>query len=270
MREVVLKLPRRAVEDVLDRLLPIVPGGVREHVGRRQVELRMRGDDVPPLAEISAAAGRWTHALSEHQVSDDWRERRVADYEADVIGGRVVVRPEWAPVTAPGTGLIDIVVGEDAAFGGGGHPTTRTCLQWLLELDRSGAFADLGCGTGVLAILAARLGWRPVCALDVEPGSVESARANAERNGVAVECTIGDLMTEPPPPADAFAANVPPSVHEAIAANLGDRPPRAALLSGFGPSDAAAVIAAYQAAALPRVRRRETVSGWVVVVLGRD
>src|SRR5437763_10953181 len=97
MREVVVRVPRIAVEDVLDRLLPIVPGGVREVPAGRQVELKMRGDQVPALAEIAAAVGGWPHKLSEREVPDDWRERRLAGYEPDVIGGRLVVRPEWAP-----------------------------------------------------------------------------------------------------------------------------------------------------------------------------
>src|SRR5438552_17568957 len=78
MREVVLTIPRLAVEDILDRLLPIVPGGVREHPAGRHLELRMRGPEVPELAEIERAVGRWPHRLAEHEVADDWRERRLA------------------------------------------------------------------------------------------------------------------------------------------------------------------------------------------------
>src|SRR5207244_4324220 len=108
MREAVLKIPPLAVEDVLDRLLPIVPGGVRERRAGQHLELRMRGPEVPELAEIESVVGRWPHKLAEHEVADDWRERRLAEYEPDVIGGRLVVRPDWAP--APEPGLIDIVL----------------------------------------------------------------------------------------------------------------------------------------------------------------
>jgi ribosomal protein L11 methyltransferase len=263
MREVVLRVPRHAVEDVLDRLLLLVPGGVREAHSGRHAELRMRGDKVPALEQVAAAAGRWPHELTEGEVSDDWRQRRLADYEPDVIGGRLVVRPEWAPPAAEG--LIDVVLGEGAAFGGGTHPTTRTCLELLLGLEPRGAFVDLGCGTGVLAILAARLGWAPAIAVDIQPTSVEAAAENARRNGVVVEVAIADLAAQPPPHADGLAANVPAAVHQRIA----DAAPQLALISGFGPDEADGVIRLYESAGLCE-RRRETVGGWVVSVLERD
>jgi ribosomal protein L11 methyltransferase len=271
MREVVLRIPRLAVEDVLDRLLLIVPGGVREARAGGHVELRMRGPDVPPAEEIGQAVGRWPHTLSEREVPDDWRERRLADYVPDVIGGRVVVRPEWAPVAsrADGKELIEIVLGASAAFGGGTHPTTRTCIEWLLDLRAAGSFADLGCGTGVLAILAARLGWAPVVAVDVQLESVAAAGANAALNGVAVEVAQADLATEAPPRPDGFAANVPAPLHEIVAAGLAEPLPRAGLVSGFGPEDARVVLEAYARRGL--VARRQTEQlGWVVAVVERD
>jgi ribosomal protein L11 methyltransferase len=267
MREIRLRVRRVAVEDVLDRLLLIVPGGVREQPDGDAVDLVMRDPGLPPLSEIAATAGRWRLALEEREVPDDWRERRLLDYEADPIGGRLIVRPSWAP--APPAGMIDIVVHESAAFGGGTHPTTRTCLEWLLGLTPRGAFADLGCGTGVLAILAARLGWAPVVAVDVEPDSVEAARENARRNQAAVDVRAIDLTAEPPPPADGFAANVPASLHTAVAAEWSAPPPQIGVLSGFGPSEAAEVIEAYAALGLLERRRSER-RGWSVVLVGSD
>jgi hypothetical protein len=80
MREVVLSVPASALEDVLDRLLPIVPGGVREQpLGVHNLQLRMRGDAVPALAVLSGALGPLPHQIREHEVSDDWRERRLAE-----------------------------------------------------------------------------------------------------------------------------------------------------------------------------------------------
>ena len=267
MREVVLLVPRLSVEDVLDRLLPIVPGGVREVPVGGQVELRMRGEDVPALSVLARAAGRWPYKLAEHEVSDDWRQRRVADYRADVIGDRLVVRPEWAP--PPRAGLIEIVLGESSAFGGGTHPTTHTLLELLLELTPRGSFADLGCGTGVLAIVAARLGWGPVSAVDVQPGSVESARENARRNDVEIDAQVMDLSVQPPPTVDGFAANVPAELHAIVAAGLGEPVPRVGLISGFGTDEAAAVVEGYAALGLAE-RRRVDAHGWVIVVLKRD
>ncbi|HEV7176531.1 MAG TPA: hypothetical protein VGN29_13615, partial [Solirubrobacteraceae bacterium] len=93
MREVVLHVRASALEDVLDRLLPIVAGGVRERpLSQDHLELRMRGENVPALAQLTSALGPLQHQIREHEVSDDWRERRLAEYSSDVIGGRIVVR----------------------------------------------------------------------------------------------------------------------------------------------------------------------------------
>jgi ribosomal protein L11 methyltransferase len=274
MREVVLRIPRLAVEDVLDRLLLIVPGGVRESRAGGHVELRMRGAEVPRAEDIAKAVGRWPHTLSEREEADDWRERRLADYVPEVIGGRVVVRADWAPSTAAktaqGGNSIEIVVrAAGAAFGSGTHPTTRTCLEWLLDLPVCGSFGDLGCGTGVLAILAATLGWRPVVAVDLQPDSVVAARANAGLNGVDVEVAQADLASQAPPRVDGFAANVPAPLHGLVAARLADPPPRTGLISGFGPEEAAGVLEAYARRGLIARRHTEHL-GWVVAVLERD
>ncbi len=267
MREIVLRVPARAVEDVLDRLLPIIPAGVREVRSGRHVELRMRGAELPSRDEIARAAGRSPHRMWEHEVSDDWRQRRVDDYQPELIAGRLHVRPVWAP-SAPGA-EIEIVLAEAPAFGGGTHPTTRTCLELLLSLEPRGSFADLGCGTGVLAILAAKLGFAPVSAIDVNPQTVEAAAANARLNHAAVEASVGDLSLQSPPRADVIAANVPAALHAQIADGLPDGVPHIALLSGFELEAASAVAAGYVQLGLRQDRRIDT-GGWSVVVLERD
>ena len=267
MREVVLRVPAAALEDVLDRLLPIVPGGVRERpVSVHDLELRMRGDRVPALAVLISALGPLRHEIREHDVSDDWRERRLAEYSSDVIGDRIVVRPPWAP--SPDPGLIDVVLAESSAFGSGMHPTTRACLELLLELEPGGSFADLGCGSGVLAIVAARLGWGPIVAVDVQPLSVQTARENAERNGAEIEIDVADLLLVPAPTADGFAANVPAAVHASVVSGWGSAAPDVGLISGFGEGEADAVIDGYERRGL-RERRRLAREGWVVAEVRR-
>jgi len=267
MREIVLIVPRIAVEDVLDRLLPIAPGGVREVPAGRHVELRLRGDRIPERAALVQAAGRWPHKLAEREIPDDWRARRLADYRAEPIAGRLLVRPEWAP-PAP-SGMLELVLGESSAFGAGTHPTTRRCLEWLLELPVLGAFADLGCGTGVIALLAGSLGWRPVWAVDIDEDSVAAARANAERNGGQINAVVGDLSLTPPPGCDGFAANVPAALHAGLADGWGMPSPKLGLISGFGPQDASRVLGAYARAGLHEHRRID-LHGWTIAELRRD
>jgi ribosomal protein L11 methyltransferase len=244
----------------------MLPGGVREIPRGRHVELRMRGDDLPALADLVRITGRRRSQFSEREVPDDWLARRRADYEPDLIGRRLVVAPDWAPRSAA---EIELVLTEGAAFGGGTHPTTRTCLEVLLGLTPAGTFADLGCGTGVLGILAARLGWDPVLAVDINPGSVETARANASANGVTLDARVLDLEADPPPVTDALAANIAPSVHDRIAAALPEPAPRVGLMSGFHSSEADRVAEAYGPRGLG-VRRRFDVDGWSILLLGRD
>jgi ribosomal protein L11 methyltransferase len=267
MREVVLRLPVGAVEDVLDRLLSVVPGGVRETPRGRLVELTMRGGSVPSLPDIQRAVGRWPHKLTEREAPDDWRERRLADYEPDVIADRLVVRPEWAPPPRE-RGLVDVVLSESSAFGLGAHPTTRTCLELLAELAPRGSFADLGCGTGVLAVAASKLGWGQVAAVDVAPEAVQATRANACANAVEVAARVLDLSAAPAPEADGFAANVPAWLHLRVGAMLPDRAPSVALLSGFLPEEAPTVVEGYEQRGL-RVQKQVDAAGWAVCLLER-
>jgi ribosomal protein L11 methyltransferase len=154
------------------------------------------------------------------------------------------------------------------AFGVGTHPTTRACLQALCALEPAGAFADLGCGSGVLAIAAARLGWSPVAAIDHEPHAVAATRANAARNGVAVDVRRGDLAATPAPRAAAIAANVPLDLHVVIAARMADAP-AALIASGVLAEHADEAARAYAGAGLHEVQRTVD-SGWAVLVLRRD
>ena len=104
-------------------------------------------------------------------------------------------------------GAIPVVVDPGQAFGTGAHPTTRLCLELLLEQPAS-AVLDLGCGSGVLAIAAAKLGMGPVVAVDHDAAAVEAARANARRNGVELDVRQGDVRSEELPGADLGLANL--------------------------------------------------------------
>ena len=99
-----------------------------------------------------------------------------------------------------------MVVDPGRAFGTGAHATTRLCLELVQSAPR-GSLVDVGCGSGVIAIAAARLGFEPVLALDVDPAAIEAAEENARRNGVRLDLRLADAL-EALPEADVAVANL--------------------------------------------------------------
>lgn len=117
--------------------------------------------------------------------AEDWAEAWKAHYRPLRIGRRLLIRPQWIDV-GPAPGDIEIALDPGMAFGTGTHPTTQLCLEALERLVAPGHDAlDLGCGSGILAIAAAKLGARRALALDIDPVAVASTRENARANGVA-------------------------------------------------------------------------------------
>jgi ribosomal protein L11 methyltransferase len=152
--------------------------------------------------------------------ADAWR----AHFRPLPVGRRLLVCPPWESAGAPGDRLA-IVIEPGRAFGTGGHASTRGCLELLERLlpSRPGAtVVDVGTGSGILAIAAARLGATDVRALDVDPDAVAAARANAERNGVAdrVRVELGGFEDWAGPPAALALANLLGATHVAHAEHL--------------------------------------------------
>jgi len=265
MRQVALTVRADALEEVLDRLLPLLPQGVHEAppVGDA-IELAVYGPG-PPLAELEAAAADALLGAAEGEAPDDPAERRMRALAARPPVAGVVVRPSAAP--PPEGDVLDVIIdAPGGAFGAGAHPTTAMCLELLMGLEPGGAFADLGCGTGVLAITAALRGWKPVLAVDHEALGVEAARANAERNGVELELVVADVLGLEPPPAPTIAANVPPAVHAHLAAGL-PATVRRVIVSGITDDALEEVIAAYAGL---RTAQSMAGGGWAAALLVRD
>lgn len=130
--------------------------------------------------------------------------------------GRLWVGPPWEE---PDAGAVAIVIDPGGAFGTGAHPTTRLCLELMLELKPT-SFVDLGCGSGVLAIAAAKLGFEPVYALDAEEAAVSAARDNAAANGVVVQAIRADVLQDSLPEVAAAAVNVTSALVEEVAGRL--------------------------------------------------
>ncbi len=208
MIRLAIRVRREHAELVLAELLELAPSGVEEVSGPGDVvEYAVYGapGELPALPDLRAAAGGALVEIRTEEIDDDWAERWRQFHRPLVLDGRLTVRPPWErPATTP----IEVVIDPGRAFGTGAHATTRLCLELLLGLPAGGAFLDLGCGSGVLAITAARLGFDPVLALDNDPASVEAARANAERNGVNVEVQRLDLRTARVPASATVAANL--------------------------------------------------------------
>ncbi|HEV2814471.1 MAG TPA: 50S ribosomal protein L11 methyltransferase, partial [Solirubrobacteraceae bacterium] len=180
MIRLALRVRREDAEVALAELLALVPAGVEEVDLGDRVEYAVYGapGELPDLPDLRAAAGDALVEVTTTEVADDWPERWRA-FHKPVEVGPLRVRPPWAEARDG-----DIVIDPGQAFGTGGHETTRLCLELLLEVQPTGPLVDLGCGSGVLAIAAARLGWSPVLALDFDPLAVAATQTNARANGV--------------------------------------------------------------------------------------
>lgn len=243
MRRIAFRITAPDQEAVLDGLLPLLPAGLHEDDGA----FSSVAGALPGRAALEAAAGAPLDGFVEEEVPADWRARRARFGGGNVIvGDRVSIRSPWDP--APPAGVIDVIVERrGSAFGSGSHPTTQMCIALMLPLEPSGGAADLGCGIGVLAIAAAKLGWSPVVAVDRVPIAIEVAAENVARNGVAVSASVADLATDAVPLAPLLLVNAPPPVQERVADALTPEV-RHVIVSGIVASEAEAVIARYAAA----------------------
>jgi ribosomal protein L11 methyltransferase len=125
-------------------------------------------------------------------------------FHRPMIIDRLWVGPPWEE---PDEGLIPVVVDPGQAFGTGAHPTTQLCLRFLLAHDPV-SLLDLGCGSGVLSIAAAKLGYQPVNALDLDDAAVAATRTNAEANRVELTVARRDVLSDPLPLAHLALANI--------------------------------------------------------------
>jgi ribosomal protein L11 methyltransferase len=286
---------------VLAELLELAPNGVEEERSPEWVEYAIYGapGEVPELGELQAAVGDTEVEVETSSIPDDWADRWSDFHRPIEVAGRIRVRPSWWERAG---GAIDVVIDPGQAFGTGAHATTRLCLELLIELadaarspaspsgavpapaDPSrgrkrplpdgaglGPLADWGTGSGVLAITAAKLGWRPVTGCDRERAALDSARGNARANDVGLEVRRVDVREQAPPSAPTVTANLTAPLLRECARHLGDpaRIPRALICSGMLASEADGVAAAFAPAGLAeRERRRD--GDWSALLLQRD
>ncbi len=270
----------------------LAPNGVEEERGPGYVEYAIYGGEgeLPELGEIDAVVGAGRVEVTSTEIPDDWADRWRDFHKPVLVGDRLWLRPSWEP---PREGAIDLVVDPGQAFGTGAHPTTRLCLELLLELEAAGEaggpLTDLGTGSGVLAIAASKLGWAPVEGYDHEPAAIEAAASNAAANGVQLLLRRANLRETLPSLPPTVVANMTAPILRSVAVQLAsasegqgravrslpavapDSPPltlQTLVLSGLLPVELDEIAAAFGPAGMVESERRRD-GDWAALLLRR-
>jgi ribosomal protein L11 methyltransferase len=268
-----VRVRREDADVVLAELLELAPGGVEEtDLPDGVIEYAVYGapGELPDLPDVRAAAGGALVEVVTTEVADDWADRWRQFHRPIVIGDRLYVRPPWEPAR---DALMDLVIDPGQAFGTGAHHTTRLCLELLASetVPDAAGVMDLGCGSGVLAIAAAKLGWGPVAGVDHELESVRATAENAQANGVTVTVERFDLIRGgPAPTAPLILANLlrPLLLCVARAGFAAGETPRTLIASGLLTHEADEIATAFEPHGLHEADRR-TSGDWAALLLRR-
>jgi len=146
-----------------------------------------------------------------HKISllkdKDWVSEFQAEHQAIIFSERICISPSWCD--APEATLPTLILDPGLAFGTGAHPTTSLCIEWLAKHDLTDKVViDYGCGSGILAMVAAKLGARQVYAVDIDPQAILAAKENIERNKLGVKISLGLVDELEIPVADILVANI--------------------------------------------------------------
>ena len=271
-----MRAPAAAAEQVLAAILELAPGGVEQVDGDDHVEFALYGapGELPTLGEGEAEVGGVMVSVRGQEVPDDWAERWRRFHRPVLVAGRLYVRPPWEePAVRPG--VEEVVIDPGQAFGTGAHPTTEGCLELLADLAGQrrpragrGSLVDLGCGSGVLAIAAAKLGFSPVTAVDADLAALEATDRNGRANGVRLERVERvNLRDDAPPGAETLVANLMRPLLLRLAPRLVELAPERVIVSGLLHSEADEVVVALGPGLTER--RRVSSRGWTSVLLER-
>ncbi|EPX96520.1 MULTISPECIES: 50S ribosomal protein L11 methyltransferase [Ralstonia] len=222
-------------------------------------------EDADPALLVAAAANEIKlspiPAYTVREVEEqDWVRVTQSQFEPIHIGEHIWVVPSWHDAPEPDAVVLELDPG--LAFGTGSHPTTRLCMEWLEQHVQPGERTlDYGCGSGILAIVAKKLGAGETVGVDIDPNAVEASRYNAERNHVEATFALPD--DAPEGTFDLVVANILSNPLKLMAAMLCARvrPGGRLILSGVLERQAEEVAAAY-ASAIPLTVWRAR-DGWV-------
>ncbi len=269
MRRIDMRVRADDVPVAFDRLLPHLRGGLHplpEGDDVVLVALGERGELPPPSALEELAGDVLIGEALEHDAGDDLATALASLMPAFEIAGRVMLRTPSHP--APPPGVVDVVLAREQGFGTGAHPTTRHCIELLLDIEPGGSFADLGCGAGALSIAAFKLGFAPILGVDLLDRVCENAARNGDANGIDADWLTRDLLTLSKLEMRVIAMNVSEfDVHLHLAANVELPEIEWLIVSGLDhPGKLAHAVEQYEAAGFVE-RRRIDQLGWPAVLL---
>ncbi len=165
--------------------------------------------DIAPITEfLNKTYGKKITVRVEQLEDKDWVREWMNNFHPIQCGSKLWICPSWCEV--PDTNAVNVMLDPGLAFGTGTHPTTFMCLNWLDSLDlKDKEIVDFGCGSGILAVSALKLGAKSAIGIDIDPQAVESSAQNAERNGVKDRLSLY-LPSEQPQEikADVLVANI--------------------------------------------------------------
>lgn len=228
-----------------------LPGETRLWGQTELVALYPEGSDLTVVVtalEAVLAPGQRLNLLVEHLADRAWEREALAHWAPQRFGERLWISPSWQTVADPAA--ITVLLDPGLAFGTGSHPTTALCLAWLATHPlKEKRVVDFGCGSGILAIAALKLGALSALGIDQEPQALQASRDNAERNGVADRLLL--LAAEAPPAefsADVVLANILAEPLKQLAPQIARlvRPGGHLVLSGILNDQVEAVLAAYK------------------------
>ncbi|MFU9135251.1 50S ribosomal protein L11 methyltransferase [Erwinia tasmaniensis] len=161
--------------------------GDTDVIGLFDAETEMQ-NVITGLSQLPLLGANFLHRIE--QIEDkDWEREWMANFHPMRFGQRLWICPSWRDVPDPSA--VNVMLDPGLAFGTGTHPTTALCLSWLDGLDLAGkTVIDFGCGSGILAIAALKLGAAKAIGIDIDPQAIQASRDNAQRNGVSDNLTL--------------------------------------------------------------------------------